>query len=206
MDWIGTSATALAIAYFVSMGWGVRGHFVSDGAVAGRMKATTAVTALAFAWFLAGRWEVATAPGWAAPWAAAVGSAALAGALGLFWWAVAVTRSSRLTLAFSRDTPSVLVTAGPYAWIRHPFYSSYIVFWAAAALLLPDPSYWAVPAALAVLYMVAARMEEAKFAASPLAAEYERYRTETGMMMPAFRRAVANRFRAAGGQLSLIHI
>ena len=193
MDWIGTSATALAVAYFASMGWGVRAHFVSDGAMPAGMKATTAVTALAFTWFLAGRWETAAGRASIAPWAVAIASAALAAALGLFWWAVAVTRAGRLTLAFSRNTPSVLVTAGPYAWIRHPFYASYILFWAAAALLSPFDAYWAVPAALTILYVAVARMEEAKFAASPLAAEYAQYRNRTAMMVPTLRdRAVTS--------------
>jgi protein-S-isoprenylcysteine O-methyltransferase Ste14 len=34
------------------------------------------------------------------------------------------------------------------------------------------------------IYVRAARMEEQKFARSPLAAAYERYRSQTGMLLP----------------------
>ncbi len=187
MDGYSMTMTAIAITYFVSMGWAVRGHFQA-GRMPRGMAATTALTALAFAWFLEGRWEMATGRAAVPDWADAAASAIIIADLGLFWLTVNATRQNRLTLAFSPDIPSFIVASGPYRLVRHPFYLSYLIFWSATALGSASSAYWLVPFGLAILYVGAAGAEEKKFASSPLAAEYNRYRARTGMMMPSFRR------------------
>ncbi|HJV95159.1 MAG TPA: methyltransferase [Albitalea sp.] len=98
-------------------------------------------------------------------------------ALGLFAWACAVNSRRPLTVAFSSDIPEHVVTSGPYRFMRHPFYAAYCLTWVAGAV-----ASWSWNAALAaavmvVQYVQAARLEEAKFAASPLAHGYREYRT-----------------------------
>ncbi len=106
--------------------------------------------------------------------------------LGLFWWAAAVNRARPLTLAFSPDAPAHLVIAGPYAFIRHPLYLSYMLCWIAGMLATGQ-----APLILTVIYMGwlyhrAATEEERKFAASPLAEQYLHYAERTGRYFPRF--------------------
>ena len=156
------------------------------------MMAICVLTLVSFVWFAHGRWEVGTGAAPVAEWRDAFGSIAIAGAGGLFAWAVMNTRRRRLTLAFTLDSPGFVVQAGPYAWVRHPFYTSYLAFWVGTAVESPGWRHWAVPAAMAVVYVTAARMEEKRFASSGLAEEYAGYATRTGMMVPRVRRTGGN--------------
>lgn len=105
-------------------------------------------------------------------------------AIVLFFLAVGANQKKKLTAVHSTDLPNHLVCTGPYRHVRHPFYVSYIVTFFASALASAHP----VPLACAVLaflnYLYAAQSEERKFASSPLAADYERYRRTTGMFVP----------------------
>jgi protein-S-isoprenylcysteine O-methyltransferase Ste14 len=85
---------------------------------------------------------------------------------------------------FSNDVPAMLWTGGPFAYVRNPFYASYLLAMASVALMLPSVVRFLVLAATAVLLTVAARHEEQKFAKSPLAGEYESYRQRTGRFVP----------------------
>lgn len=102
----------------------------------------------------------------------------------LFAWGVAAARRGRLTHAFSEDVPTELITAGPFRFVRNPFYLSYILAYFQA--LLASSSLWAaIPLAwMAALYLRAARVEEKKFLASPLGGEYRRYAAQTGRFLP----------------------
>jgi protein-S-isoprenylcysteine O-methyltransferase Ste14 len=77
-----------------------------------------------------------------------------------------------------------LVEGGPYRLLRHPFYCSYLLAWTAG--IAATGRWWLIPTVLVMLaiYVRAARMEEDKFTRSPLAAAYERYRSQTGMLLP----------------------
>ena len=108
-------------------------------------------------------------------------------ALWLFHRTIAASRDGGLHFAFDVDNPVSLVTAGPYAYVRHPFYTSYLIFWTGFAI--GTWSVWAVPvlAIIYVLYTVAARGEEGKFASSDMAPDYAAYRARTGMFWPRLR-------------------
>lgn len=153
-------------------------HFKSKEMPAGANLVTTAVLA-ALAVFLLLVWTGS------APWPAVVAGLLLEGlALWMFHSTAAASRNGGLHFAFDKENPVSLVTSGPYRFVRHPFYTSYLIFWTGLAIGTWTP--WAVPVlgAMAVIYTVAARDEERKFSNSPMAAEYAVYRSRTGMFWP----------------------
>lgn len=107
-----------------------------------------------------------------------------AASLALFWWAIRANRTRPLSFAFSEDEPRHLVSSGPYRWIRHPFYSAYLLAWLAAPVATLQPLLLVPLLVMAAIYVSAARIEERKFEGSALAAAYARYRATTGMFWP----------------------
>lgn len=104
--------------------------------------------------------------------------------LALFWWAIAVNLARPLSIAFSHDRPEHLVTDGPYAHVRNPLYVSYVLCWIAGMLATGQWPLGPTVVVLGWLYHRAALAEEAKFAASPLAASYAAYASRTGRYLP----------------------
>lgn len=64
-----------------------------------------------------------------------LGVALLLLSFAVFWWAIQTVRRVPLDFAFSTRAPDRLVTQGPYAYWRHPFYASYSFGWLGAALI-----------------------------------------------------------------------
>lgn len=104
--------------------------------------------------------------------------------LGLFWWAVRTTLTRPLSFAYSTDQPVHLVSSGPYRWIRHPFYTSYLTAWIAGVFATQQAWLLITVVGMGWLYWSAARLEEDKFAASELAASYAAYKARTGRFLP----------------------
>lgn len=155
-----------------------KGHFRSKGMPAGANLVSASVI-LTLALFLLLLWLDET------PVAALLVALALeAASLWLFLRTVAASRNRALHFAFDPDNPVSLVTSGPYRFVRHPFYTSYILFWGGFAL--GTWSLWAIPvlAVMVALYAVAASGEERKFLATEMATEYADYRARTGMFFP----------------------
>lgn len=105
-------------------------------------------------------------------------------ALWLFWSAIRASRAARLKMAFDVQNPHGLVTSGPYRYLRHPFYTSYLIFWIGWAIATWSP--WSVIPLLVitVIYVLAALGEEKKFSRTPMAADYASYREKTGFFWP----------------------
>ncbi|RJF90035.1 isoprenylcysteine carboxylmethyltransferase family protein [Oleomonas cavernae] len=102
----------------------------------------------------------------------------------LYLWAVSTTRRQRLSVAFSADQPQFLLTAGPYNFVRHPFYTAYLLYWIAGVIAAKE--LWLIPTVILMgaCFAAAALREEAKFADSPLGADYSAYRRRAGMFLP----------------------
>jgi protein-S-isoprenylcysteine O-methyltransferase Ste14 len=124
---------------------------------------------------LAGGWGLA---------ALATGLLLIVAALGLHWWA-----RQHLAQFYVEDVRllkgHVLVDTGPYRWVRHPVFLSFLAI--AVGLLLVNP---AVTTLLLVVYVVAdfwraARREEALLAAK--LPGYEGYMERTGRFWPKWR-------------------
>lgn len=168
------------LACFLGFSWAVKAHFRSIGPMPPGMRAVSLLTVCGFLWFvfrlLAGRQT--------GLWVAGMGCFVLS--LAIFIWAVQCTRKTPPTLAFSPDEPSFLLHHGPYQYVRHPFYLSYLLFWTGTAVSTPGLLPWAAPALMLLIYFSAARREERKFAHSGLAKAYRQYRTKVGMFLPHF--------------------
>ncbi len=78
------------------------------------------------------------------------------------------------------DRPSRLVRSGPYAYIRHPFYTAFLATQLSAFFALP---HWITAVALVAAFFRldhTARLEEQNFLSSDLAADYAAYQESTG--------------------------
>ena len=105
-------------------------------------------------------------------------------ALMIFWSAIKANRGEPLSACFSENEPLHLVRHGPYRILRHPFYVSYLLTWLSGAVATLN--LWLALSFLAMcgLYVKAAREEERKFEASPLAHAYVQYRLSVGGFLP----------------------
>ncbi|TCR79100.1 isoprenylcysteine carboxylmethyltransferase family protein [Rhizobium sp. BK376] len=175
---LAVSVVSLLVVGFYT--WSLRGHFYSPKMATGA-KLISAVVIATTLFFLYLAWyehQVA--------WVQIVGLVIEICAAALFWWAVSASRKARLRFAFDPDHPDSIVTTGPYRYLRHPFYTSYLMFWSGWAIA--SSSTWAVVPVIAfvIIYVSAALGEEKKFSKSPLAPEYEAYRRKTGFLIPRF--------------------
>ena len=102
----------------------------------------------------------------------------------LFGAAVMASRTARLRFAFDPAQPHGLLQSGPYRFVRHPFYTSYLLLWTGWSIAVWSPFAIIVPPVFLIIYWRAARMEERNFAASALAEPYEEYRKRVGFFFP----------------------
>ncbi len=108
---------------------------------------------------------------------------------------VATMATNRVPLALwhqdgDQNAPRQIVTFGPYRFVRHPFYVSFILLTIGAALATRDMiTMAAFPLGLLSLDWTV-RNEETKLLASPLGEEYGAYRARTGRFFPRLRELV----------------
>lgn len=89
-------------------------------------------------------------------------------------------------VAFINEILVGLNTNGPYQYIRHPFYTSYILAWLGSAIA--SGNYWIIMALLVIVYIYykAATEEEALWLSGAHAEEYAKYMNTTGRFLPSF--------------------
>jgi protein-S-isoprenylcysteine O-methyltransferase Ste14 len=181
MDWRTAGLPAALLAFCVaSFGWGVRNFFTRPVGLTGRMKWISGCSA-AFA--ILHLFAILFGSNLTLDRSAA-GSALYVCSAGLFWWAIRTSLGKPLSAAFSPDAPVHLVRTGPYRFIRHPLYTSYVLTWAAGCVVTAQ--WWLLPTAvmMLVIYFVASSAEEEKFLRSPLGGDYQQYRRRTGRFLP----------------------
>ena len=160
-----------------------RTHFVSPEGIQARMRL---IAALFLVFAVKTIWVLAVSPISAVR---AIIGLTLYGAAGwLFFAALRANCGRHLSVAFSGDQPEHLVTWGPYRHIRHPFYASYCLTWLASAVAAQSIILLGIFACMTGCYWWAARFEEEKFSRSELAPAYARYRANTGMFLPFWKR------------------
>jgi protein-S-isoprenylcysteine O-methyltransferase Ste14 len=84
----------------------------------------------------------------------------------------------------SNDAPVNIVTYGPYALVRHPFYSAFILCQLAGLLGFVHPASAVITIYSVVILSLTARKEERKLLASQFGAEYRAYLERTGRFFP----------------------
>ncbi|MEK7691540.1 MAG: methyltransferase [Bdellovibrionota bacterium] len=173
-------AAFLAVLAFASFALSVVLVFRTSGD-AGRMLDLLKIGALGTA--VIEVWAILQ-PGAGIGWNGVLGCVGLGGAWLLFLWTAAVNRRRRLSLAFSPDLPSFLMRNGPYRFLRHPFYFSYLFAYGSAALAAWHPLPLGAVVVMWLVYWAAASREERKFASSGLRAEYAEYRKSTWSGVP----------------------
>ena len=171
--------TLIAILCIGSFLWGVRVHFRQDGAMPWGMRIITLASIGGYLVMLG-----LLLVNHASALSKSLGTALMLLSLGIFWWAVRTTRGRSLTLAYSIDSPVSLVHSGPYRFVRHPFYLSYLCFWVAGVVATATSAFGVMFFLMLALYLRAALMEEAKFLGSPLENSYRQFQAETGMFFP----------------------
>lgn len=156
----------------------MRGHFSSDDVPPGAKALSATVLGCALALFYL-VWAIAQPL-----WAQLVGIALQLLSFVLFWAAIRASRAARLRLAFDPGNPRTFVNQGPYRYVRHPFYTSYVILWGGWAIAAWSP--WAIIPFLVMtgIYVFAARDEERKFGLTDMAGDYAAYRRRTGMFFP----------------------
>jgi len=107
--------------------------------------------------------------------------------IALYEWARAAIWGRRFGIAWGDHVPEELCEAGPYRYIRHPLYLSYMLAWLAALAALPHWSTALLLVVNIVVFTIAARSDETAIAVSPLAADYAAYRQRAGMFWPVAR-------------------
>lgn len=80
--------------------------------------------------------------------------------------------------------PKALITTGPFAVVRHPFYVSYSLAWLAAPVATHVPLTTLFAAIAGVTYIVAARREE-RLLEAHFGEAYRAYRSKSRALMPS---------------------
>jgi protein-S-isoprenylcysteine O-methyltransferase Ste14 len=191
MAFIDTLIFIIALLYFMAMAWISLSFFRTDdgGAKQGKLfiSSTIGIAVCVTLWFIS-----RSTAGAVTLQVAAIGLFGYA--FYILFWAVRANSKRRLSFAFSREVPAQINRDGPYGFIRHPFYSSYCAAWIAAGLAARHEVVWIFVLFAVALYGWLAIREEKQFLASDVAQDYERYITETSMLLPLPRiRAVISR-------------
>lgn len=175
MDYIVTATGLITVAAYV---WSLRQHFASETMPAGARVISAAVTLTTIIYVALTHFSDQPL------WPQLVGWVIQLLAGGLFAATISASREAGLDYAFTPEKPRSLLEKGPYRYIRHPFYTSYIVFWGGWALATWSWLSLVCLAVLVVLYVIAARSEEEKFSQTPMAASYTAYRGRAGLFWP----------------------
>jgi protein-S-isoprenylcysteine O-methyltransferase Ste14 len=113
---------------------------------------------------------------------------ASATSLSLIWLTVGTHRIPLALWHQDNDAPHEIVTWGPYARIRHPFYTSFLLALLAGVLVAPGPGTMAMLILGATFMSITARREERRLLASALGGGYRDYMRSTGRFVPALGR------------------
>ena len=122
-----------------------------------------------------------------------VAACILIASIALYEWARATIWGRRFGVGWGEHVPEELCESGPYRFVRHPIYLSYMLAFLAPLVALP---YWSTAASFVAnvtLFSYAARDDERVIDASPLAREYAAYRARAGRFWPRFSRAAPDR-------------
>ncbi len=103
----------------------------------------------------------------------------------LFGWAARHSLRKNLSLAFGKEARiDKIITSGPWKFIRHPFYLSYLVFWLACMIGTQHLASVSVFIALLFIYCYSALLEERILRNGRHREDYLRYQENVGFLLP----------------------
>ncbi len=118
--------------------------------------------------------------------AGAISLVVYAMSMGLFVWAIHWQRRSHTPApVFASDAPDCLIREGPYRYVRHPLYLSYMLTFVATLVATQNIIVLGLLIATTLVYFRGATLEESLFTSGHFASQYEAYRARTGMFLPA---------------------
>ena len=186
LDWV-LLAVALATAIIIAVA--IQDFFVDARTNNPRVRALQDVGIV----FAVSHFGALILRGSAGPNWAIAGIAMYVAATLLFLSALEAARRVPLPRTFVDDPmPKALVTGGPFALIRHPFYLAYSLAWLAAPVATHGPLVTALALAAIATYAVAARREERQLE-DRFGEAYRTYKLGTGMLLPPLGRLLAGR-------------
>jgi protein-S-isoprenylcysteine O-methyltransferase Ste14 len=86
------------------------------------------------------------------------------------------------------EVPPAVCADGPYRYVRHPFYLSYLAAFVAVAVAFPSIVVSVVCALNIGLFVYMALDDERVLSRSAIAADYQAYRGRVGMFVPRIKR------------------
>jgi len=186
LDWV-LLAVALATAIIIAVA--IQDFFVDARTNTPRVRALQDVSIV----FAVSHFGALILRGSAGPNWAIVGIAMYVAATLLFLSALEAARRVPLPRTLVDDPmPKALITSGPFALIRHPFYLAYSLAWLAAPVATHGPFVTAIALAAIATYAVAARREERQLE-DRFGEAYRTYKLGTGMLLPPLGRLLAGR-------------
>ena len=170
-------AGLVAFSYFVSISIATRQHFSSEKYPLG-MYLISALSIVGLYLFMRFAFVFALNN-------FAVSAALILIAFALFFWALKHSRAKKLSLAFDEETRiDGIIVSGPWKYVRHPFYVSYVLFWLGCALGTLHLASITVAAALLFIYAYSAAREEAALKLGRYGGDYVEYRKRAGFFLP----------------------
>jgi protein-S-isoprenylcysteine O-methyltransferase Ste14 len=104
----------------------------------------------------------------------------------LYQWSRRTVVDRNFYIALSGQVPAAVCDMGPYHFVRHPFYLSYMVAFLGVAVAFPSLIVSGVCLLNVGLFVYMALDDERVLLGSPIAADYGRYKTHVGMFLPRF--------------------
>jgi protein-S-isoprenylcysteine O-methyltransferase Ste14 len=114
----------------------------------------------------------------------------LALSVALYEWSRHTIWGQRFGLGLGEHVPEAVCDRGPYRFVRHPIYLSYMLAFGAVLIALPHWLTATVFAANVTIFTYTAFTDERTLARSALAADYAVYRERAGMFWPRFSRRI----------------
>ncbi len=104
----------------------------------------------------------------------------------IFWTHSKIVKENGFTIVFSMDKPQRFVQKGLYKYIRHPFYSTYMLSYFSLSFIYLDLIGIISSFTILFLYYKGSLMEEEKFLNSDFSIEYSKYIKRSGRFFPGF--------------------
>jgi protein-S-isoprenylcysteine O-methyltransferase Ste14 len=102
----------------------------------------------------------------------------------LYEWSRRMVINRDFYVGMSGEVPKEVCEQGPYRYVRHPFYISYMVAFLAVAIAFPSFVVSGVCVLNIGLFLYMAVDDERVLLASPLGVDYRAYQLRVGMWLP----------------------